>query len=54
MHCPTCNSTNIIARGNYATNAGLFKRYSCKSCEKWFRGTTTLDMRNKEDKTASI
>ena len=54
MHCPTCNSKDIIARGNYATNAGLYKRYSCKSCNKWFRGTTTLDMRNKEDKTATI
>ena len=54
LHCPTCNSTNIIARGNFQTNAGLYKRYSCKSCNKWFRGTTTLDMRNKEDKTATI
>jgi len=54
LHCPTCNSTSIIARGNFQTNAGLYKRYSCKSCNKWFRGTTTLDMRNKEDKTASI
>ena len=54
LHCPTCNSTNIIARGNFQTNAGLYKRYSCKSCDKWFRGTTTLDVRNKEDKTASI
>jgi|TARA_R110000796_G_scaffold68954_4_gene157618 DNA polymerase elongation subunit (family B) len=54
LHCPTCNSTNIIARGKYATNAGLFRRYSCKSCDKWFRSTTTIDVRNKEDKTASI
>jgi hypothetical protein len=54
LHCPTCNSTNIIARGSYQTNAGLFRRYSCKSCDKWFRSTTTIDVRNKEDKTASI
>lgn len=38
LECPTCASKDYIARGNLTTRAGVYKRYSCKSCGTWFRG----------------
>lgn len=54
MACPKCDSKDIIARGNFKTQAAVFKRYSCKSCNSWFRGKINISLQNKHDKTASV
>jgi len=35
--CPKCGSDDIWWRGSYYTNAGKYKRFSCKECEGWGR-----------------
>lgn len=54
MACPKCDSKDIIARGNFKTHSAIFKRYSCKSCNSWFRGKVNISLQDKNDKTVSI
>lgn len=37
--CPTCGSHDYQHRGYARTGSYIYKRYQCKGCGKWFRGT---------------
>jgi hypothetical protein len=37
--CPACGSHEYQHRGYARTGAYIYKRYQCKGCGKWFRGT---------------
>lgn len=40
--CPKCNSDKLQKRGVSRTNAGVFQRYQCQSCNGWSRGRQNL------------
>ena len=39
--CPKCGSLKFQARGEVLTTTLRYRRYQCKSCGGWFRGTQT-------------
>jgi DNA polymerase elongation subunit (family B)/predicted RNA-binding Zn-ribbon protein involved in translation (DUF1610 family) len=47
LECPSCGSENYIARGDTTTRAGVYKRYSCKDCDTWFRGVQNIGEQRK-------
>jgi len=54
MGCPKCDSKDIIARGNIKTDGAVYKRYSCKSCNSWFRGKVNISLQYKYHKNTAI
>lgn len=42
--CPKCGSDSLEKRGQkyYATFAGIYQQYRCRSCHSWVRGTKRL------------
>jgi hypothetical protein len=40
--CVVCASTNLISRGLAHTNNASYKRYVCKDCGKWQRGSENV------------
>lgn len=42
MKCVVCSSTEFQMRGTYKTTTSTFKRYQCKKCGKWHRGSKSI------------
>ena len=40
--CPVCGSTRRQSRGSGFTDRQRYKRYQCRDCGKWYRGTKPL------------
>lgn len=38
----SCGHRHFISRGHMTTNTGVFKRFSCKKCGKWYSQKTNL------------
>jgi DNA polymerase elongation subunit (family B) len=36
--CPNCGGSHYQQRGTARTAVGIYKRYQCQDCGKWFRG----------------
>lgn len=45
--CPRCGSDNIQYRGNAVTDAGVYKRVCCNSCNGWSRTKKNLLTKDK-------
>lgn len=52
--CPKCGSLEVIKRGFFTTNKGVYQRYSCKSCGGWSSETyMTNSIENRKNLLAS-
>ncbi len=40
--CPRCGSGKYVKRGYAYTNISKYRRYRCKGCNGWFRGTSNV------------
>ena len=38
LECPSCQSSEIFARGLYYSKVAKYQRWSCRSCGRWFQG----------------
>lgn len=45
--CPNCGGFHYQSRGTAARAAGLYRRYQCRDCFKWFRGNENLAKKEK-------
>lgn len=45
--CPVCGSAHYHSRGTAFKAAGLYKRYQCADCGKWFRDNKTTAKKEK-------
>ena len=52
--CPTCGSEKYEQRGWAFTKMYKYKRFLCKSCGKWFRGSQTVSSRGGEHFTEAV
>lgn len=47
-HCPHCGSKDVEGRGNRVLlQVGVYKRYFCKKCRGWSRGSAMLNLIDK-------
>lgn len=40
--CPLCGSENYENRGYSTNRTGVYQRYQCQDCGKWFQGTKSI------------
>jgi len=46
--CVYCASSDIEHKGSYTANQLTYKRYTCKNCGGWFRGTKSINTRHEK------
>ena len=42
IKCPECNSTSWIRRGKEYSRHGIFQKYQCKECYRFFKDETPI------------
>ncbi len=42
IKCPECGSTSWIRKGKDYSRSGIFQRYQCKICFRFFKDKTTI------------